>query len=528
MSKWKAIQALVLTVAIVLSGVPASAAEPMIIDFRNPSLAPAAGMVGYGIAETRTGSNWLSRYPALTGTNAGCQEIGVGNCKSVLADVASGQNNYVLQADVDLGICQSAAEEFCIESLSLSAPGIPLTRADFVREPISGGFEAVPELGLPRATAPSLWKVSQIPNAGQADTYVVRAHAEMGLAQKTKRFRVGSFSFEVFPVKITNYSDTREGLVKQGISVIPDRLGGGFGTASPPADCAFSEPGVCAKIQDFSPGTRVQLVIRTPLQVTGWFDGRADSVAIEVEKPSASFRRVTASGYPMEVPSFAIQLAPDSNEAKTLGLISGTYITNVNNKYGDGTSWLNPLKALPVVSLAAGDKATGSRSIWRLSSRLPDARTVQCASGAGVIGVVTTNAMAYSPDAPRFDGESFVYEVAGMHLTAKGDVQEGFYNLLMDSRTARCMQNLPSGLLKATVQVLDAGGVQTVTTSTFVEKDGWLNVRVAGFHFSSPTVKVKFSSAQKTTITCVSTKNKKLTKKVTAVTPKCPAGYKKK
>jgi hypothetical protein len=55
-----------------------------------------------------------------------------------------------------------------------------------------------------------------------------------------------------------------------------------------------------------------------------------------------------------------------------------------------------------------------------------------------------------------------------------------------------------------------------------------------GFTFSSPTISVKLSqtaapvAAKKITITCVSTKNKKLTKKVTAVGPKCPAGYKKK
>ena len=36
------------------------------------------------------------------------------------------------------------------------------------------------------------------------------------------------------------------------------------------------------------------------------------------------------------------------------------------------------------------------------------------------------------------------------------------------------------------------------------------------------------SPAEKTTISCVSTKNKKITKKITAVAPKCPTGYKKK
>jgi hypothetical protein len=74
------------------------------------------------------------------------------------------------------------------------------------------------------------------------------------------------------------------------------------------------------------------------------------------------------------------------------------------------------------------------------------------------------------------------------------------------------------------------------------EKNGWLNFAARGFTYSSPTIKVKLTqvqdtvaptptptpsakpaAAKKTTITCVKGKT---TKKVTAVTPKCPSGYK--
>ena len=63
--------------------------------------------------------------------------------------------------------------------------------------------------------------------------------------------------------------------------------------------------------------------------------------------------------------------------------------------------------------------------------------------------------------------------------------------------------------------------------------------KVAGFTFSTPQIKVKLITSKgeqtpsaiikptpvKKTITCV---KGKITKKVTALTPKCPAGYKKK
>jgi hypothetical protein len=76
------------------------------------------------------------------------------------------------------------------------------------------------------------------------------------------------------------------------------------------------------------------------------------------------------------------------------------------------------------------------------------------------------------------------------------------------------------------------------------EKNGWLNFAARGFTYSSPTIKVKLSqevvveptptpsasptakpAAKKITITCVKGKT---SKKVTAVAPKCPSGFKKK
>jgi hypothetical protein len=85
------------------------------------------------------------------------------------------------------------------------------------------------------------------------------------------------------------------------------------------------------------------------------------------------------------------------------------------------------------------------------------------------------------------------------------------------------------------------GTTQVATTSVKIEKQ-ILKVRAFGFHYSSPTIVLKASNnlllpslvvnvdennvnAKKTSISCV---KGKLTKKVTAIKPKCPAGYKKK
>jgi hypothetical protein len=87
-----------------------------------------------------------------------------------------------------------------------------------------------------------------------------------------------------------------------------------------------------------------------------------------------------------------------------------------------------------------------------------------------------------------------------------------------------------------------------VATQTVNEVDGWLNLSANGFTYSSPTISAKLTQKapepvviaptptptptatatpkpQKRTITCIKGKS---VKKVIAISPKCPAGYKKK
>ena len=113
--------------------------------------------------------------------------------------------------------------------------------------------------------------------------------------------------------------------------------------------------------------------------------------------------------------------------------------------------------------------------------------------------------------------------------------------------------------ISASVSITSSdGGQQNVATTVVNEDNGWLHLSATGFTFSSPTLKVKLTqdgsigsptpqpsakpsasaepapttsaapvavAKKKSTITCV--KGKKV-KKVTAVKPQCPKGYKKK
>jgi len=172
-------------------------------------------------------------------------------------------------------------------------------------------------------------------------------------------------------------------------------------------------------------------------------------------------------------------------------------------------------------------------------------------------GVVTTNASIYQGSPPTFDGDSFDYKVAGVHRKTNGEIFQGSYDLILDSKFARCLYRFSSAPVKASVSITNAEGSSNIATSTFNEKDGWMKLSMNGFTFSSPKISVKLeqekviaaptatptpsptpttkpspvastaakSAVKKSTIVCV---KGKVTKKVTAMNPKCPAGYRKK
>ena len=148
--------------------------------------------------------------------------------------------------------------------------------------------------------------------------------------------------------------------------------------------------------------------------------------------------------------------------------------------------------------------------------------------------------MGYDGTAPKFVDGFLNYRVTGFHFAADGVTPNlGTYDLLMRSDAARCLYGFSNAPVSATVSITGADGAINVATTVVSERDGWLKMKAAGFTFSEKNIKLKITQAaevenkvatpvavvKKTTITCV---KGKVTKKVTAVKPACPSGFKKK
>ena len=170
-----------------------------------------------------------------------------------------------------------------------------------------------------------------------------------------------------------------------------------------------------------------------------------------------------------------------------------------------------------------------------------------CQMEPGKIALVSSNATLYSAFPPAWDAteQTLAYQVGSLHLDHKGALHKGHFNLAVPKNFAKCLWGENILNAKATVAVTNADGTNNVATSVLSQDDQMIYFKVAGFTFSTPQIKVKLEIpkatptpsatptsipiatpiVKKTTITCI---KGKISKKVTATKPKCPAGYKKK
>ena len=203
-------------------------------------------------------------------------------------------------------------------------------------------------------------------------------------------------------------------------------------------------------------------------------------------------------------------------------------------------------------------------TVWNFKTMNPAGQDfldlLRCSSRTEPSGVLSSNASLLVPSPPKWnkENESLDYNLASTHLDTNGKVVTGFYELRVSVLVAKCLWGNDLSKAKAQIQILSASDntVQSVEVSTLEIKDGYISFRASGFHYSANEIKLKIIGAKnlqisesttstnsaspsatpavtapavkpnvKRTITCV---KGKLSKKVTAVKPTCPTGYKKK
>ena len=214
-------------------------------------------------------------------------------------------------------------------------------------------------------------------------------------------------------------------------------------------------------------------------------------------------------------------------------------------------------------------KPTSNRTMWNftpISKYFPAGSEIRKCSVPNIPnGLISSNATVVRPSPPTWnsDEKSLEFEIASPHFELDGKVKSGFYSVAVEENVARCLWGQDINSAKATVTILPADGSESTTIKTEITKslNGYFQFTATGFHFSANKISIKLekgvdkaaqekaaqekaaqekaaqekaaqekaaqekAALKKSSITCV---KGKLTKKVTAVNPKCPAGYKKK
>jgi hypothetical protein len=462
--------------------------------------------------------------------------------------------------------CSLGSATNCIDSFYAEDESGKRIQGEFVRytnEDSKFSFEESPSNNFPKTKGMGgVWRIPGLTGA-TTDLYFVSTYANMdvnkvvGSEISGEQFSVNQFESGISPIKEITGAYTASYASDSSNKSLDGSKSGGVGAnyaldISARDNCVMLETGKCLQRQDFPPNYRFGLTIKVGKKLSGWFHGRIYRPVLTIS-PQPSGQLIQIDALPVLVPSI-LKKVPTSEITQELR----NYLSQ-DRQFGEGSGYLMPgssgKDALDQAALwipLIKDTASKSLQYWSFrmlntGSEGPDVQRCSNTS-SDISGIVTTNALTYSAGPPAYNKSegTLDYTVLAPHYTSKGDLAIGTYDLLLKSEVARCIYGFSKAPISGTISIVGESGQSNVATTIVNEKNGWLFMSANGFGYSSPTVKVKLSQeaevvvtptptptpsasakpvAKAVTITCIKGKT---SKKVTAVKPKCPAGYKKK
>jgi hypothetical protein len=432
------------------------------------------------------------------------QIIGNRWCRSFSTDNCRLEEGYVVRASAILPVCV-ANESNCIEGLSLQISGSAPVRAQNVAGLEEGfTFESIEALGTPRGAGPSLWNAEGIRNDSGSSQYVVAANLTFVVINGTTVLYEG-LSAAVYPVEELTGP-------RYKAPVIGNLLVNGAtmwyhdnGEQGSNDGCTLTTAGKCWARTGFQDGVRAEVSMRVAKGVSGWLHGRLKDPEIAIEALSTQSNRIVVGAESVDVPVMYAE-TPYSNletEVKEWLRFQSGY-----GGFAFGKQWLvypsfNPYarKLISRFASSVNDQASAVYSSWQFNTMSSQPQSQSCISQVGgLVGLVTTNAMAYDQYAPAFRDGSLDYSVAGLHLLPDGEKAIGVYDLVMRSDVARCLYGFSKAPVSAKVSVLTSDGESIVATTQVSEKNGWLKLSAYGFTFSEKKISVRVLQPQALTL----------------------------
>ncbi len=318
------------------------------------------------------------------------------------------------------------------------------------------------------------------------------------------------------------------------------------------------------KVEEFPSGFEYKVRLRMGVfnkTLTGWFFGRITNPTIDRNGPEGY---IEITGEPAFVP---IGITNDIPVVEADKYFEPIWCAEVKKKTNGPCGSINRLynKAFTFTneegwnpdslgrweSAPGGVRTIATLSSWSLDSTFfyqlaTDSGAAKCTAdlyGANARvfqGAVFSNATMFQTSPPGWDDSSkaFTFKVASPHLNEKGLLNKGFYTLYIPTEIAKCRWGDGTALARAEVQIVSSEGKTSITTVAATVENGNFRFNIAGFGYSSPTIKIRMANdvgpisqpintapkaTERVAIKCLKGKT---IKKVVGAKPVCPKGYK--
>ena len=277
----------------------------------------------------------------------------------------------------------------------------------------------------------------------------------------------------------------------------------------PDYKCVMTDVGRCYERSTFPPGYRLGMVVLVPKELSGWFHGRIYSPEITIMKVDRGYE-YTIEARPVKVPFIREEIRSSSWSKELVDYVNANFTCNpegdCSNTGGGlmmpGNSGPQSFDLTRLFLPVTKDKSSGTGDYWSIRTLQMFGEGVNpgllqsCSTNASsVSGIVTTNSMVYSAGPPIYNPESssLDYKVLSPHYNEKGEENFGSYDLLLDSKVARCIYKFTDAPIKAEIEIFGSDGSNRVATTVIGERNGWLFMSANGFTYSEPTVRIKLT-----------------------------------
>ena len=273
-----------------------------------------------------------------------------------------------------------------------------------------------------------------------------------------------------------------------------------------------------------------RMTIRTNFlssRIGTWVVGR-------LEKPTVDFNseKLTISGRPVVYPMGFSMLDSQEECLSKIETVMKKYFPRAPGFCSTTSGFMT--NSNDEVALALFDALDGSviqnseLGRWTFSNAKNSNKLDSCTDPKS-FSFATSNAILYSVNPPVWDKQSSTlsYRIASTHQDKKGNVNKGSYSLAISKKKADCLWNFDTAKASATISITNSEGTQNIAVSSLRTSKDWIYFDASGFTFSAPEIKVKLiNNATKAAIKSITCTKGNKSKKVSGVSPKCPAGFK--